>query len=214
MEKQCVTCGMAITRKVIASGKKAGKLEPPHLHLGRKFCSRACSDGLIKIRGISIKAYAAMNGVNRQSSNRYARRFLKKECEECGTTEKLTIHHVDLNWRNNNQENLMTLCNKCHSNWHAERGQLGRFGAKHPCIECGRPFSSSSRGNLCKEHYQKKRYRDLHAKKIGNSCPLCERPAVCRGYCQAHYKKLMTYGDPNKGTRTLPYIPRPRKNNS
>ena len=27
----------------------------------------------------------------------------------------------------------------------------------------------------------------------------CDRPAFCRGWCQRHYRRLLTYGDPKIG---------------
>ena len=43
----------------------------------------------------------------------------KYTCRECGYTQKelgykLSIHHIDYNKKNNNQENLISLCKSCH----------------------------------------------------------------------------------------------------
>ena len=35
-------------------------------------------------------------------------------CPECGAKEKLRIHHIDGNHKNNTYENLKLLCSKCH----------------------------------------------------------------------------------------------------
>ncbi len=35
-------------------------------------------------------------------------------CVDCGTKDKLQIHHVDFNATNNKLDNLLTLCVKCH----------------------------------------------------------------------------------------------------
>jgi 5-methylcytosine-specific restriction endonuclease McrA len=64
-----------------------------------------------------------------------SRKFLKKECELCGSKENLTIHHKEpvtshrgilkqirtveeLNYRVLNEENCQTLCRKCHDKVH------------------------------------------------------------------------------------------------
>jgi len=40
--------------------------------------------------------------------------FKKNCCEICFATEKLIIHHKDGNIINNKENNLQTLCNRCH----------------------------------------------------------------------------------------------------
>lgn len=44
----------------------------------------------------------------------HARKNKKDYCEKCGGTEKLELDHIDGNRSNNNINNLMTLCSKCH----------------------------------------------------------------------------------------------------
>lgn len=46
-------------------------------------------------------------------------------CQICGSKEKLCVHHKDGNgrnvlakYKNNNLDNLITLCHRCHSNLH------------------------------------------------------------------------------------------------
>ena len=53
------------------------------------------------------------------SYHREARRIgMGRKCEICGILKKtkrnLLIHHIDHNRRNNNKENWMTVCAKCH----------------------------------------------------------------------------------------------------
>jgi 5-methylcytosine-specific restriction endonuclease McrA len=44
----------------------------------------------------------------------HARKSRKDYCEKCGGTEKIEVDHIDGNRHNNNINNLMTLCSKCH----------------------------------------------------------------------------------------------------
>lgn len=41
------------------------------------------------------------------------------ECVICGTKKKLTIHHINGSWHNNQPENLCILCECCHKAVHA-----------------------------------------------------------------------------------------------
>jgi 5-methylcytosine-specific restriction endonuclease McrA len=52
----------------------------------------------------------------REEAQRVARK-LKKTCQ-CGQTKNLTIHHKDLNIKNNLIENLEILCIECHKKQH------------------------------------------------------------------------------------------------
>jgi hypothetical protein len=43
----------------------------------------------------------------------------KDFCEKCGCVDKpLIVHHKDKNFRNNQVENLLTLCRSCHQGIH------------------------------------------------------------------------------------------------
>jgi Fe-S cluster biosynthesis and repair protein YggX len=47
-------------------------------------------------------------------------------CENCGESEnRLEIHHVDKNPKNNDHENLQLLCSNCHSKTHASQETFG-----------------------------------------------------------------------------------------
>ena len=45
------------------------------------------------------------------------KRQKKKFCEICNSTKNLHIHHKDKNKRNSNEDNLITVCCKCHYNY-------------------------------------------------------------------------------------------------
>ena len=49
--------------------------------------------------------------------------ILKRDtiCLGCGKKDgKLNVHHIDKNWKNNNLDNLILLCNKCHGKVHSK----------------------------------------------------------------------------------------------
>ena len=47
-------------------------------------------------------------------------------CEECGTESGVNIHHIDMHHENNDPDNLMLLCSKCHTAWHWKNGKGSR----------------------------------------------------------------------------------------
>ena len=55
---------------------------------------------------------------NWRRSNPETYRKLIKECLFCGTKQKLCLHHIDGDKRNNEISNLQCLCNKCHFKLH------------------------------------------------------------------------------------------------
>ena len=60
----------------------------------------------------------------KSSFHRLARKCLKDSCQHCGGTENLQVHHVDRNWKNNDPNNLQTLCGSCHMKYHWRAGHL------------------------------------------------------------------------------------------
>lgn len=111
-----------IEDKEKATCKRCGKVfeyTRRNLHKGQNvvFCSLNCSRN---------------NGNNKEIQNnikldhKYARGFNKglkdriKErdgncCQLCSETEDLHVHHIDYNKKNNGDNNLITLCKKCHN---------------------------------------------------------------------------------------------------
>lgn len=108
-EKRCLICGSRFWRKRF----KSGTLEDYQAYLRRQFCSLSCANSRSK-GGLSRKAYHAR-----------ARKHKKAQCECCGASTKLHVHHVDENWKNNDPSNLQTLCVFCHQFWHATHRRLG-----------------------------------------------------------------------------------------
>ncbi|MEK6880326.1 MAG: HNH endonuclease signature motif containing protein, partial [Nanoarchaeota archaeon] len=48
-------------------------------------------------------------------------------CQECGDYRDLTIHHIDYNKKNNNPNNLITLCRSCHSQTNFNRNDWKNY---------------------------------------------------------------------------------------
>jgi 5-methylcytosine-specific restriction endonuclease McrA len=46
-------------------------------------------------------------------------------CQHCGSTERLDIHHINRDKRDQSDENLIVLCRRCHMQEHAAQGETG-----------------------------------------------------------------------------------------
>lgn len=55
----------------------------------------------------------------------------KYVCQECGLklnkNKKLAIHHIDYNKKNNKENNLVSLCNSCHSKTNFKRSDWAKY---------------------------------------------------------------------------------------
>lgn len=100
-EKNCQICGTPLTRKRFASGR----LEDRNVFLKRTHCSQACANSRVIVQA---------------DSHRWRARQVKwrDRCEDCGTGEKLHVHHKDRNPANNHPDNLAILCSSCHLKLH------------------------------------------------------------------------------------------------
>ena len=107
--RRCEFCTKSFARKRWTSGA----LEDLSSYQKRRFCSLRCANSRPK-GGLSRKAFHAR-----------ARKQRKTNCEACGTTKRLHVHHVNEDWRNNESVNLQTLCTFCHQFWHALHARLG-----------------------------------------------------------------------------------------
>lgn len=107
--RQCETCSTTLERR----RNDAGRLEGFRDFMRRRFCSLSCANSRSK------------GGESRNAYLFHARKLLKPRCEACGTTESRQAHHVDTDWKNNQPENVQTLCLFCHHFWHAMHERLG-----------------------------------------------------------------------------------------
>lgn len=108
-EKFCERCNTPLLARIYSSGE-----EELSAFMKRKYCSLACSN----TRGKKGQSRTQMMVQARAAA-------LKPTCECCGGIEKLAIHHVNENWKDNSLENLQTLCVYCHQQWHGLHRRLG-----------------------------------------------------------------------------------------
>jgi hypothetical protein len=111
LQKPCAWCGATMRRRRSAKGRS----EDIYWFNKRRFCSSKCY-GHHK---------AAKAAERRAKDERAYRRFVGPECEACGATTDLHVHHIDGEHANGSCENMQTLCRYCHGFWH---GLLKRKG--------------------------------------------------------------------------------------
>lgn len=131
----CACCATLLERKRIN-----GRLEDFGVFNRRKFCNQEC-----------MAKAMHKDDPKRQAYNMRARKqSLKPACELCAATEKLSIHHMDRNWRNNSPANLQTLCASCHTSLHHAAGDISPTREKPPCMYCGKPSYRSGVCSTCR----------------------------------------------------------------
>lgn len=111
----------------------------------RKFCSNKCQQKYQYNEYINRWKEGKEDGLSGEYNiSKYIRRYLfeKNEChcEKCGWGEKnqftgnipLEVHHIDGDYKNNNEENLQLLCPNCHSltDTFKNHNGIGRKGRK------------------------------------------------------------------------------------
>ncbi|NCC47173.1 MAG: HNH endonuclease [Bacteroidia bacterium] len=104
--KICPKCGKEFHRRRFGE-----RLEDFTRWNQRIYCSKQCS-------------YIRPPLSNKTSYHRLARTFLSQSCQNCGSMENLDVHHKDRNYKNNDPDNLQTLCHSCHMKYHWQQGHL------------------------------------------------------------------------------------------
>lgn len=153
-EKFCAECGTRMNRKRIN-----GRLEDLGAFLRRRYCDRICM------------ARAQLSG---DPSSTYLKRFRKDCCEECGSTSRIGVHHIDGDRTNNSPENLRTLCPTCHTAWHWANGKTPWRRHSATCVVCGKVPAHSG---LCATHRTRLRRHGspcLTMRRIGSIWQLVE----------------------------------------
>jgi hypothetical protein len=106
-KRHCNHCGPRLRRKRFGT-----KLEGLGVFSRRKYCDRVC-----------MAASMHRQEVTKGTHLWRARKHRKPNCEKCGSSERLHVHHRDENWRNNDPKNLQTLCPACHLKLHWEKAE-------------------------------------------------------------------------------------------
>jgi hypothetical protein len=139
MEEKELTCEMCGSKFMFKGTTKA------------KYCSecRAKMDSILGIeyrvrKGITKKGFVGKGGnqvkgednkcyktgIGNYKNKRYDYLIENGKpiaCEECGSTLRLEVHHIDKDRTNNDIDNLILLCKSCHKKRHIIRDELGRF---------------------------------------------------------------------------------------
>lgn len=105
-ERYCEYCGKPLTRKRIN-----GRLEDFTVFTKRKYCNRECMRRAFVKVGNYEQSYSCAHATARKINELWLK---KDECEICGATQNLDIHHIDGNYQNNELDNLVCLCRRCH----------------------------------------------------------------------------------------------------
>lgn len=89
----------------------------------KKYCSDECKRKAERVFGNKTEVDLQYKDEIRFSGNRY--KVLERDeytCQMCGNTHQLVIHHIDNSGQsdepNNDIDNLVTLCRRCHINIH------------------------------------------------------------------------------------------------
>lgn len=107
--RECMDCGKSIV-KVVAKRCKS--------------CAAKVSTWNIKQAEDALTNTSANEGTARGRKLVQAQK--KEACEKCGEREyRLQVHHVDKDPMNCNPDNLMTLCEPCHKQWHMRHDNYG-----------------------------------------------------------------------------------------
>ena len=131
----------------------------------RTYCSIKCRTKDVEWIGkVNRKKRQQFRGTAKQIYNLVKRRLkeanIKLVCSNCGSSNRIHIHHIDLDRLNNSINNLMPLCNSCHNKAHHWE----------QCPKCGR--LKPNENHKCPD---KNEYRIYAIKNISERerCPKC-----------------------------------------
>ena len=95
---------------------------------GLYFCTRKCKDSAQKFgSGVGLSSYNTGNRVYRKYAfENYQHMCANDKCGYDDYDELLDVHHIDMNRMNNNLENLIILCVRCHYAIHRGVGIINK----------------------------------------------------------------------------------------
>ncbi len=111
-KKRCTYCNKVFVERMSEAGYFREDFK------NRRFCSTACSNSGkppkidISDAGGSVRARKIMAHI--------------KKCHMCGGTRILEVHHKDRDRKNNDKNNIVKLCKKCHVKIHVKAREGGR----------------------------------------------------------------------------------------
>jgi len=76
-----------------------------------------------RLQSLAVNPGARYHGLSASGAKRL--RLSVGECQSCGATGHLDIHHRDRDKRNQDLANLAVLCHRCHMQEHAQAGETG-----------------------------------------------------------------------------------------
>lgn len=113
--KRCPHCHKTYTttsrRQKFCSDECAKKYSTSHIKSRRQYASNA------EYERVRSRAHSLSRAVFDLLVSAGLR---ENSCELCGSTSKLHVHHINLNFLDNSPENLQCLCEKCHNKVHSE----------------------------------------------------------------------------------------------
>ena len=141
---KCKYCGKELVKKRYSNGCLESDLQLSR----RVYCDRDCMSKMF----VKVGKTNQENRVAHATSRAINRRIMKKtECEICGKTGRLDVHHKDGDYTNNTVENLQVLCRSCHMKIHKPKPICKVEG-------CGKPVKGYG---YCEKHFQRfKKYGD------------------------------------------------------
>lgn len=147
-EKHSENCSKGIYEKIQKEGFNWGMTGKSHSEESRE---------KNKLAHLGDKSSLYIDG---RSYEEYPREFFEvagkvserdnNKCKLCGAEESLVVHHIDENKKNNNMDNLITLCRKCHMSYHAApEGEIKDFVLSKIKENMGwKPETSGGRQNV------------------------------------------------------------------
>jgi hypothetical protein len=92
------------------------------------YCPHSERSGTDLMCMVSGSAVRARDKYSLKGWKALRRQILERDgerCTLCGASERLHIHHVNLNRTDDNPDNLLTLCEICHARIHTASAQAG-----------------------------------------------------------------------------------------
>ena len=122
---------------------KCGNPIPLKRYKNAKYCSTKCASAQgsysWRVRTGKIKNPGVGSGGNQWGTDNHmyktgigtfqkvAKAAYGEICNRCKSTDKIVVHHIDEDRKNNKVDNLEVLCKKCHQEHHCIRNEFGQF---------------------------------------------------------------------------------------